>query len=360
MENLTILSINPGSTSTKIAVYRDTTLVLEKTLRHSGEELAPYEKISDQFEFRKEVIINTLRDEGLELGSLDAIVGRGGLLHPLKSGVYEVNDVMREDLRNSPMGEHASNLGGLIADDMAKTLGVRAFIVDPVVVDEMSDLARVGGHPLFPRKSIFHALNQKAIAHAYADQIGRPYEELNLIVAHLGGGISVGAHDHGRVVDVNNALDGEGPLTPERSGTLPAGELAKACFSGKYTLAEVKLMIKGEGGMMAFLGINDARDARARAVAGDAKAQLIVDAICYNTAKYICAMAAPLRGNVDAILITGGMAHSVEMSEAIRERVAFIAPVVVFPGEDEMLALTEGALRVLRGKLPASVYTGKR
>lgn len=360
MQTFTILTINPGSTSTKIAVFENETLLFEKTLRHTSEELEPYKTVSDQFEFRKSVIIKALEDEQFDLNRLSAIVGRGGLLHPLASGVYQVNDLMKSDLRESPIGEHASNLGGLIADNIATSLpGVEAFIADPVVVDEMDDIARMTGHPLFTRSSIFHALNQKAVGRAYSKQIGKKYEDLNLIIAHMGGGVSVGAHLRGRVVDVNNALDGEGPFSPERAGTLPVGPLVNLCFSGKFTLSQVKKMVKGEGGIMAHLGINDARQAREMAAAGDIKAQQVLDSMCYSIAKYIGSMAVALSGEVDAILLTGGIAYSDQMMAKISQRVKFIAPISIFPGEDEMLALAQNGLMVLTGEVTPSVYVGK-
>lgn len=355
-----VLAINPGSTSTKIAVYDGDTKVFVKNIHHSNEELAPYEKIVDQFPLRKQAILKALAEEGVELSSLNVIVGRGGLIHPVESGVYEVNDRMKADLANSPIGHHASNLGGLIADDLAKELtGVKAYIADPVVVDEMLPVARMTGCPSMERTSIFHALNQKAVGRAYAEKIGTQYEKLNLIVAHLGGGISIGAHEQGKVIDVNNALDGEGPFTPERSGTLPAGALVDLCFSGEMTQAEVRKIIKGEGGLVALLGSNDALAAENRALAGDQLAIDVLDAMSYNVGKSIGAMAAVLKGKVDAILITGGMAYSPIMVKYMEEMVKFIAPVVIYPGEDEMKALAQNGVRVLEGKVTPRVYVGK-
>lgn len=355
-----VLAINPGSTSTKIAVYDGDTKVFVKNIHHSNEELAPYEKIVDQFPLRKQAILKALAEEGVELSSLNVIVGRGGLIHPVESGVYEVNDRMKADLSNSPIGHHASNLGGLIADDLARELsGVKAYIADPVVVDEMLSVARMTGYPQMERKSIFHALNQKAVGRAYAEKMGTQYEKLNLIVAHLGGGISIGAHEQGKVIDVNNALDGEGPFTPERSGTLPAGALVDLCFSGKMTKAEIRKIIKGEGGLVALLGSNDALDAENRALAGDKLAIDVLDAMSYNVGKSIGAMAAVLKGKVDAIIITGGMAYSPIMVKYMEEMVKFIAPVVIYPGEDEMKALAQNGVRVLEGKVTPRVYVGK-
>lgn len=357
MEEIRILAINPGSTSTKIAVFNGTNPVFVRTIYHSSEELAKFEKITDQYSFRKEIIYKQLEEAGIEMSSLNAIVGRGGLVKPIPSGVYEVNEVMKADLRNSPMGEHASNLGGLIADDIAKSLNnVRAFITDPVVVDELEPIARVAGHPEFKRISIFHALNQKAIARQHAKSIMRRYEDLNLIVVHLGGGISVGAHRKGRVIDVNQALDGEGPFSPERSGTLPAADLARLCFSGKYTLKEVLTMIKGKGGLAAHLGTNSAYEVEQRMQAGDENAKFIFEAMAFQVAKEIGAMSTVLKGEVDAIILTGGIAHGKWFVNQVIERVYKIAPVHVYPGEDEMRALALNGLMVLKGEIEVSLY----
>jgi butyrate kinase len=352
-----ILAINPGSTSTKIAVYENTHVLFIKTLRHSTEELQGYEKITDQFEFRKNIILQELKNADIDVHSLSVIMGRGGLVKPIPSGVYEVNEQMKHDLRNSPLGEHASNLGGLIADDIAKSLeGIKAYIVDPVVVDELDDVARFTGHPLFEKKSIFHALNQKAIARTHAGSLYRKYEEMNLIVVHLGGGISVGAHKNGRVVDVTQALDGDGPFSPERTGTLPVGDLAKLCFSGKYTHKEVKEMIKGKGGLVAYLGTNEAYQVELSAREGDAKARAVQDAMCYQVGKEIGAMAAVLQGEVDAIILTGGIAHNHYLVDYISRMTKFIAPVAVYPGEDEMKALAMNGLAVVRGEIDPKDY----
>ncbi len=351
-----LLMINPGSTSTKIGVYEDETPILIETLRHSSEEIGKFQVIFEQFNFRKEVILNVLKEKNFDIKTLDAIVGRGGLLKPIEGGTYAVNEAMLLDLKVGVLGEHASNLGGIIANEIAKSLDIPSFIVDPVVVDEMIDVARISGMPEIERKSIFHALNQKAVAKRYAKENGKKYEEINLIVAHMGGGVSVGAHENGRVVDVNNALDGEGPFSPERSGGLPVGDLAKMCFSGKYTLADIKKMINGKGGCVAYLNTNDAKEVIDKAEAGDEKYKLIFEAMGYQVAKEIGKCAAVLKGKVDAIILTGGIAYGKPMVSYISERVEFICPVVVYPGEDELLALAEGALRVLSGKEQAKEY----
>ncbi|WP_032120462.1 butyrate kinase [Clostridium amazonitimonense] len=351
-----LLIINPGSTSTKIGVYEDKTEVLTETLRHKSEEIEKYSTIYDQFQFRKDVILKVLKEKNFDIKELDAVVGRGGLLKPIISGTYKVNETMLEDLKIGVQGQHASNLGGIIANQIGKELDIPAFIVDPVVVDEMDEVARISGMPEIERKSIFHALNQKAVAKRYAKEAGKKYEDLNLIVAHLGGGVSVGAHKDGRIIDVNNALDGEGPFSPERSGGVPVGDLVKMCYSGKYTLDEIKKKINGKGGFVAYLGTNDARDVLKASNEGDKKAKLVFDAMAYQVAKEIGKCSAVLCGKVDTIILTGGIAYSKEMVDAISERVSFISNIVVYPGEDEMLALAEGGLRVLNGEEEAKEY----
>ena len=352
-----ILAINPGSTSTKIAVYEGENPVFLKNIKHSKEKLDTFNKISDQFQFRKQLVINQLKEADIDLDSIGIIVGRGGLLKPIESGVYLVNKRMIHDLQNSPVGEHASNLGGLIADDIAKTLPkAKAYIANPVVVDEMEDIARFTGHPKFKRISIFHALNQKAVAREHAKSIMREYEDLNLIVVHLGGGITIGTHKKGRVIDVNQGLDGEGPFSPERSGTLPVGQLVKMCFSGEYTQKEIMNMIKGSGGLVAYLGTNSAYDTEAAAFEGDEKASLVLQAMAYQVAKDIGAMGTVLKGDVDSILITGGVANSKWFVNLIAERIHKIAPTHVYPGEDEMRALAFNGLRVLKGEAEIKEY----
>ncbi len=358
MEDFIILAINPGSTSTKIAVYKNNESIFLKNIKHSADELKVYARIADQFEFRKEIILKELKIAEINIREISAIVGRGGLIKPIESGVYEVNQQMKEDSVNGVMGEHASNLGALIADNLAKLIpNARAFITDPVVVDELEDVARVTGLPCLKRVSIFHALNQKAIGRIYAKSIDKKYEELNLIVAHLGGGISIGAHKLGRVIDVNNALDGDGPFSPERSGSLPSGQLAKLCYSGEFTYDQVKKMINGQGGLIAHAGTNDAYEIQMKAKAGDPKAKLIQDAMAFNVAKSIGAAAAVLKGKVDAILLTGGIANNTYLVDYVKDRVAFIAPVSVYPGEDEMKALAMNGLMVLRGEIKAKKYS---
>lgn len=351
-----LLIINPGSTSTKIAVYKGEKEIFEETLRHSSEEIGKFKYVVDQQSFRTDVILKILEDNKINITEMDAIVGRGGLLKPIVSGTYSVNDNMLKDLKENVQGEHASNLGAIIANEIARSINKPAFIVDPVVVDEMEDIARFSGVPELPRKSIFHALNQKAVAKRYAQENMKNYEDINVIVAHMGGGVSVGAHKNGRIIDVNNALDGEGAFSPERSGGIPSGDLARMCFSGKYTLEEILKKITGKGGFVAYLDTNDGRIVRQLASEGDMKAKLVYEAMGYQVAKDIGAAAAVLCGKVDAIILTGGIAYEKMMVDIIKEKVEFIAPITVYPGEDEMLALAQGALRVLNGKEEVKEY----
>ncbi|MCR6514729.1 MAG: butyrate kinase [Clostridium sp.] len=351
-----LLIINPGSTSTKIGVYEGEKEILEETLRHSSEEIAAYDTIFDQLGFRKEVILNVLKDKNFDINTLDAVVGRGGMLKPIPGGTYKVTDELIEDLKVGVQGQHASNLGGILAREIGDSVDVPSFIVDPVVVDELCDIARISGTPELPRVSKFHALNQKAVAKRYGKESGKGYENLNLIVTHMGGGVSVGAHKKGQVVDVNNALDGDGPFSPERAGSVPVGELIKMCFSGDYTEKEVYSKICGKGGLVALLNTNDMRDALKAMEEGDKKAELVFNAFIYQVAKEIGAMATVLEGKVDRILLTGGIAYSDVVVNKIKERVGFISEITVYPGEDELLALAQGAIRVLDGEEAAKEY----
>ncbi|ELC8387116.1 butyrate kinase [Clostridium perfringens] len=351
-----LLIINPGSTSTKIGVYEGEKEILEETLRHSAEEILKYDTIFDQLDFRKEVILKVLKEKGIDINELDAVVGRGGMLKPIEGGTYEVNEAMVEDLKIGVQGPHASNLGGILSNEIAKEIGKRAFIVDPVVVDEMEDVARLSGVPELPRKSKFHALNQKAVAKRYAKEHNTSYEDVNLIVVHMGGGVSVGAHRKGRVIDVNNALDGDGPFSPERAGGVPSGELLEMCFSGKYSKEEVYKKLVGKAGFVAYANTNDARDLIKLSQEGDEKGSLIFNAFIYQIAKEIGSMAVVLDGEVDAIVLTGGIAYSDYVTNAINKKVKWIAPMVVYGGEDELLALAQGAIRVLDGVEEAKIY----
>ena len=351
-----LLIINPGSTSTKIGVYEGEKEILEETLRHSAEEILKYDTIFDQLDFRKKVILKVLKEKGIDINELDAVVGRGGMLKPIEGGTYEVNEAMVEDLKIGVQGPHASNLGGILSNEIAKEIGKRAFIVDPVVVDEMEDVARLSGVPELPRKSKFHALNQKAVAKRYAKEHNTSYEDVNLIVVHMGGGVSVGAHRKGRVIDVNNALDGDGPFSPERAGGVPSGELLEMCFSGKYSKEEVYKKLVGKGGFVAYANTNDARDLIKLSQEGDEKGSLIFNAFIYQIAKEIGSMAVVLDGEVDAIVLTGGIAYSDYVTNAINKKGKWIAPMVVSGGEDELLALAQGARRVLDGVEEAKIY----
>jgi butyrate kinase len=352
-----ILAINPGSTSTKIAVYEDEKPILLRTIRHSAEELKKFEDVIFEFPFRKQLVMDELARNDIPL-QFDAVIGRGGLVKPIAGGTYEINQTMLDDTHSGiAMHNHACNLGCLIAYDIAKEIpGCRSFIADPGVVDELNDYARISGSPLMNRICIWHALNQRAIAKRFAREIGRHYNDMNLIICHLGGGISVAAHDHGRAVDANNALDGEGPFSPERAGSLPAADLIRLCFSGKYTEAQLLKRVAGQAGLTAHLGSNDMRVIEKRIAEGDEHAKLIVDAMIYHVAKNIVAEGAVLCGNIDAILLTGGLARSEYIITNLRRRIDFLAPVYCYPGEDEMEALSMNALDVLRGRQEAKVY----
>lgn len=351
------LVINPGSTSTKIGVFEDETLIFEETLRHATEVIAQYDSIVAQKDFRKEVITDVLKEKNFDISTLDVIVGRGGLLKPIPGGTYAATDELVKDLVEAKRGEHASNLGGIIAKEIGDELGVPSFIVDPVVVDELDDVARLSGHPELPRTSIFHALNQKAVAKRYAKEKGVNYEDLNLIVVHMGGGVSVGAHRNGKVVDVFNALDGDGAFSPERAGSVPNGELIRLCYSGKYTEKEMVKQLVGKAGFNAYLGTNDARDVEDLAFnKGDENAKLVLDAFIYQVAKDIGAQATVLEGKIDQIIFTGGIAYSKYTIGELTRKVGFLAEITVYPGEDELLALAQGALRVLNKEEEAGVY----
>ncbi len=352
-----ILVINPGATSTKIAVYQDNRSVFLKTIRHECDELETFSQTSDQLDYRLNLVLSEVEANHIPFDSVGVIISRGGLLHPIESGVYEVNQTMIADLEVGVMGDHASNLGGLIAHRLLnKFPKAGAYIADPVVVDELQEVARISGHPEFERISIFHALNQKSVARTYAHSRGAEYEDLNLVVAHLGSGITVGAHQKGRVIDVNNGLDGEGPFGPERSGTLPTGALARFCLEKDISWSKVKKMLTGEGGLYAYVGHKDAQRIEKEAREGNPKASLLQNAMAYQISKEIGAMATVLAGEVDAILITGGMAHNPDLTTQVKKRVDFIAPVLIFPGEDEMRALAQNGSLLLRGNIKARQY----
>lgn len=375
MKEFSVLVINPGSTSDEVAFFRAGAKVFHETVRYSVDQLRPFEsqKVTAQYEFRRSLVLGCLEKHGIALESIDAVIGRGGLVKPIPSGTYRVTPSLLADLQQGVLGDHPSNLGGIIAHSIAEPLGKPSYIADPVVVDEMEPLARYSGLPSMPRLSIFHALNQKRVARKAAEQLGKRYEDARLIVLHAGGGISVGAHLHGRVVDVNNALDGEGPMTPQRSGTLPAGQLVKMCFAEGATLQDIRLKLKGRGGIVAHAGTSDliilenladgkeiSPEARAQLAPGMTaeKAKELLDAMVYQMAKFICALAPVLYGEVDAIVFTGGLAYGKKhMVEPLRKRVEWLAPLIVFPGGDEMAALYEAALRALQGVEIVREYT---
>lgn len=351
-----ILVINPGSTSTKIAVFENEKEVFEKTLRHQAEELAKYITIIDQKEFRFNEIEKMLKDNGLSFEDIDAVAARGGIIKPIVSGTYDINEAMVKDLTTSNAALHASALSGLIGDELKKDYNIPAYVVDPVVVDEYQDIARITGVPGVERFPIWHALNQKAIAKQAAKDLGKKYEECNLVVAHMGGGISVAAHMKGMAIDVNNAINGEGPMSPERSGTITMGSMVELCFGGKYTQQDIKNLYSKNGGMVAHLGTNDLRETEKRIAQGDQEAKLFFDAMAYQVAKDIGAMSTVLFGDVDAIVLTGGLAYSEKFTQAIIDRVKFISEVKKYPGEFEIQALALGVLEVLNGETAAKEY----
>lgn len=350
------LIINPGSTSTKIGVFEDETLLFEETLRHSTEEIAQYASIVDQKDFRKNIITNLLESKNFDINSLNMVVGRGGMLKPIPGGTYEVTDELLHDLKIGFQGQHASNLGGILAREIGDSIGVPSYIVDPVVVDELCDAARYSGVPELPRTSVFHALNQKAVAKRYAKENDKAYETLNLIVVHMGGGVSVGAHTGGKIVDVFNALDGDGAFSPERAGSVPSGALIKMCFSGKYTEKEIYKKLVGNGGFNAYVGTNDMREVEKKIDAGDTNAKAVYDAFIFQVSKDIGSMACVLKGKVDQIVVTGGIAYDKNVVADLKEACEWIAPMTIYPGEDELLALVQGGLRVLNGEEAAMKY----
>ncbi len=350
-----ILVINPGSTSTKIAVYEDKQQVFVTDIAHSLEELSHFERVADQLPFRERLVAQELANRGIPM-DFDAVIGRGGLAKPVESGVYRINEKMMDDSRNA-LHQHACDLGCLIAYDMAAAIpGCQSFMADPGTVDELSPLARISGSPMLPRICIWHALNQKAIARRYAREHGTTYEALRLIICHLGGGISIAAHVRGRAIDANNALDGEGPFSPERAGSLPAADLIRLCFSGRFSQDELIKRVAGGAGLTAHLGTNNMKEIGRRIADGDEHARLVVDAMIWHTAKAIVSEGAVIEGHPDAILLTGGMARSAYVVENLRKRIEWLAPTFVYPGEDEMLALAENALAVLRDEREAKVY----
>jgi len=354
-KKLRILVINPGSTSTKIAVFEDETQVFSRSINHSKLELEPFERVWDQYEFRKKLIKEALEDANMKPETLSAVVGRGGLFRPVVSGTYRVNELMIEDGRNAYGGEHPSNLGAVLAFGIGWDYHIPSFIVDPPSVDEFHPLARYSGLPEFPRKSLFHALNVKATARLAARALSKKLDQVNLVVAHLGGGISVAAIGKGKVIDANNALD-SGPFTPERAGSLPMSEFAEWCFSKKASLDQVKKKLVGGGGLVAYLNTNSAKDVEKTIQEGNKEVQKVYDAMIYQIACEIGSRAVALRGKVDAIVLTGGLAHSSYVVEKLRDWVGFLSEILVYAGEDEMKSLALGALRVLKREEEAKTY----
>lgn len=350
-----ILVINPGATSTKIAVFYDEQPVLQEVVEHNASDLSAFTSLMGQLPYRKEIILGVLGRGGIEEKDFTGVVGRGGLLAPMEGGTYEVCAAMMDDLRTGRYGYHASNMGAILASEFARMASCKAYIVDPVSTDELAPCAQISGLPDIRRVGKFHALNHKAVARGVAAELGIPYGEARFIVAHLGTGVSVGAHIGGRVVDINDPMN-EGTFSADRAGTLPSLELVNLCYSGKYTHEEMKKKLCGGSGYAAYIGTKDLREAWAMADAGDENAKIILEAFIYQISKDIAAMSAVFCGKLDRIILTGGMAHSQRMVEAIRERVGFIAPLKIVPGEEEMRALALGTLRVLDGTERAKSY----
>lgn len=354
-----VLAINPGSTSTKVGIYEGSEMLYEGTVRHSREELAEFTTIYAQKDMRLKLVESLIEENGFKASEMDAFVGRGGIIRPLKSGVYNIGEKLMDDLINLPSAQrHASMLGGVIAKAFGDQYGKPSFIVDPVTVDERDEIAKITGLPQIKRDCIFHCLNQKSVCRYHCRLNGLKYEDLNLVVAHMGGGISVAAHRKGVIVDVTDAISGEGPFTPERCGYIPAKQLADLIYSGKYSSDEVYKLISGKGGLMAHFNTNSALDVEKAAESGDEHAKMIYDAMGYNIAKACGQMATVLCGKVDAVILTGGLAYSKMLTDYITERVSFIAPVAVYPGEGELSALAAGAIRVLSGEEQAKEYLG--
>jgi butyrate kinase len=355
MHNLKVLVINPGSTSTKFAIFQGQESIFTQTIRHKDEDIMTYPTIADQLDYRLGLLLDALKTEGIEVSTLDGIVGRGGFLKPLNSGTYKVNEDMLEDLKSARYGEHASNLGAMMAHKLGTEHNLPSYIVDPIVVDEFEDTSRISGIPDIERISNLHALNIKAVSRKVASQLGGAYEAYNFVIAHIGGGVSVAAQKKGRIIDVNNA-NNEGPFSPERAGGLPAYSLAKLCYSGKYTEKEMLDLLTKKGGLYAYLGTKNALDAENMALAGDEKANLVLDAMIHQIAKEVGAMTAALDGEIDGIILTGGICYSDFLVTKLKKKISFLGEIFVVPGEEELEALAEGALRVLTKAEEAKEY----
>jgi len=354
MTQYLILAVNPGSTSTKIALYQNEQEIYVKNIEHSTAELSQFKAVIEQYEMRKEAVLSALSGYGFDVKRLSAVVGRGGLLPPVRSGAYEVNEEMLDRLINRPVVEHASNLGAVIASEIARPLGIPAYIYDPVAVDELEPVARITGLPEIKRRSLSHVLNMRAVAIKTAQKTGKSYFKSTYIVAHLGGGISLSVHKDGKMVDI--VSDDEGPFSPERAGRIPGGQLAELCYSGKYDLKNMMKKFRGNGGLVAHLGTNKALEVEERIAQGDEEAKQVYNAMAYQIAKSIGELATVVKGKVDRIVITGGIAYSRMITDWVKERVEFIAPVEIVPGENELESLALGVLRVLRGEEKAYVY----
>lgn len=347
-----IIAINLGSTSTKVAYYEDKTCRFKENISHPVEVIKSFRSIWDQFEFRRDAILNFLKEKGLDMAEMDAVVSRGGHTVPIVGGTYRITEKMLEQSKSEQYGNHATDLGLQLAMEFSKQ-GPQAFTVDPPVTDEFEPLARYSGIPEIQRKSSFHVLNQRAAGQQYAEDVGEKYEEMNLVVVHMGGGISVAAHKKGKLVDANNALTGDGPFSTNRCGDVPVGDLIKLCYSGRFTEAEMMKYINGGSGLVAYVGDSDVKKVSERAEAGEQNCEEALEAMCYQIAKAVGAYAAVLEGHVRAIVLTGGIAHSEKIVNAIRKRVGFIAPVAVYPGEYEMQSLALNTLAVLQGEKTA-------
>jgi len=351
-----ILVINLGSTSTKVAFYDAGKMIVSESVNHPAEELKEFKTIIEQYDLRKKAILAVLSNNGISLDEIDGVASRGGNMKPIPGGIYEICPAMIDDMKSGKFGQHPNMCGGIVAYDLGKERNIPALTVDPPTVDEMCVSARYSGIPQIKRQSSFHALNQKATARRIASILGKDYEDVNLIVAHLGGGISVGAHRKGKVVDVNNALDGDGPFSPERAGTLPTGDLVKLCFSGVYSREQVLKLIQGGGGLVSYLGTTSGLEIEKRISEGDAVAAEVFEAMSYQIAKEIGACAAVLKGQVDAIALTGSLAYSQRLTDSLKEKVSFIAQVLLDPGENEMEALAAGAMRYFNGEEKLATY----
>jgi butyrate kinase len=357
MNSFSILIVNPKLTNTQIALYADHKLIFLTKIRHPVHELAVFRTFADQVEYRKDSILSEINNNDIDFSDLKIVIGRGGLIKPVKSGVYEVNEAMKNDLINSPIGEDVVNLGGLVAAAIAAEFPqAKAIIADSVVVDEMCDLARISGHPDFHRQSVFHALNQKAVANMHAKTLSKNYEDLNLIVAHIGNGTSVGAHHKGKVIDVNQGLDGDGPFSATRSGSLPIGDVIRRCFSGKYSQDQMLDLVRSHGGLIAYLETDHINKIEKNIEDGDEKALTIIQAMAYQVSKCIGSMYAVLKCDVNAILITGDLAHGNTLIKSIIEHIGNMAPVFIYPGDDEIKAMATSAMHVLKGDLVINKY----